>query len=203
VQAAELYGCVLDDVLEATARAAAALGVTPWLAVHPPEARDELARRAPAGFRVVPQRGASLSERMESAAADAWAEGHAPVLLRGSDSPLLDEAVLVAALAALERADVVVCPDRDGGYNLVGLRSAAPGLFEHAMSTASVLEDTLARAAGRGLRAERLPPGFDIDTAEDLHHLARARGPGRRLCPRTLAWLDHHAAWPAPTSGGR
>jgi hypothetical protein len=97
---------------------------------------------------------------------------------------------------------VVLSPDRDGGYNLVGLARPAPGLFAHAMSTASVLDDTLGRARALGLRAELLAPGFDIDTAEDLALLAEARRRDPALpCPRALAYLDAHGLWPAQTAG--
>jgi glycosyltransferase A (GT-A) superfamily protein (DUF2064 family) len=91
----------------------------------------------------------------------------------------------------------VICPDRDGGYNLVGLARPAPGLFAHPMSTASVLADTLARARAGGLTHTALPAGFDLDTAADLALLAEARRRGAAgACPRTLAFLDRHALWP-------
>jgi hypothetical protein len=155
-----------------------------------------MARRAPAGFRTLAQRGPGLAARMEAALVDAAALGHAPLLLRGSDSPLLGEESLAAALAALGRAELVLGPDRDGGYQLVGLRRPAPGLFDHPMSTASVLDDTLARAAELGLTSELLAPSFDIDRAADLALLAEARAAGQaRACPRTLAWLDRRALW--------
>lgn len=202
-QAAAFYAAMLDDVLEATARWAPALGLAPVLAVHPPEARAQLARRAPAPFRVVAQRGRDLSERMESAAAEAAAASGSPVLLRGSDSPTLAEDALRAALRTLsDGADLVLSPDRDGGYNLAGLARTAPGIFAHPMSTGTVLADTVARARARGLRVELLPPGFDIDTAEDLRLLAEARQREAALpCPRSLAYLDACALWPAQPPG--
>jgi len=194
-QAADLYACMLDDVLASTLRASAALGLDAVLALAPPEAAA--AFPAPAGVRCEPQRGADLGARMEHAFARELAAGRGPVLLRGSDSPTLRLATLAAAREALERSDLVLCPDRDGGYNLVGLRRPAPGLFAHPMSTASVLADTLARAAAAGLEPALLPAGFDIDTAADLRLLAEARQRGDAGdCPRTLAFLDRHGLWP-------
>ena len=80
----------------------------------------------------------------------------------------------------------------------MGLARPSPGVFDHPMSTASVLEDTLARAREAGLGARVLPTGFDIDTAEDLRHLAafRSDASARALAPRTFAWLDDHGRWP-------
>jgi rSAM/selenodomain-associated transferase 1 len=196
-QAAAFYACLLDDVLDATARAAPPLGLVPVLAVDPPDACARLALRAPAPFRVVPQHAGDLGARMEAAAADAFARGHAPVLLRGSDSPALGPRRIAAALRALERADLVLLPDRDGGYSLVGLRRPAPGLFAHPMSTPEVLRETLARARDLALESALLETGFDVDTADDLRWLAQARGRDPDLdCPRALAWLDRSALWP-------
>jgi rSAM/selenodomain-associated transferase 1 len=193
-QAADFYACMLEDVLETTLRASAALGLVAVLALQPPAAAATFA--APAGLRCEPQQGADLGARMEHAFARQLAAGHGPVLLRGSDSPTLRLETLSAALLALERSDLVLCPDRDGGYNLVGLRRPAPGLFSHPMSTTSVLVDTLARAQGAGLTHALLPAGFDIDTAADLALLAEARRQGAAgECPRTLAFLDRHGLW--------
>jgi rSAM/selenodomain-associated transferase 1 len=196
-QAAAFYACLLDDVLETSAAAAARLDLAPILYATPAEACAALAEQAPAGFRTLPQRGPDLAARMESALAESAAAGFAPLLLRGSDSPLLGETTLRAALDALAGADLAICPDLDGGYNLVALRRPAPGLFQHAMSTAAVLEDTLANARRLGLSARLLEPGFDLDAAADLAHLAAARREGRAGdCPRTLAFLDRHGLWP-------
>ena len=196
VQAAGLYAALLDDVLAATAAHAEAFGLAPVLAVHPPEACPALARRAPPGFRVVAQRGASLGERMAAAVEAAAAAGAQRILVRGSDSPLLGADTVAAALAALAHADLALCPDADGGYALVALRRPVPGLFDHAMSTPRVLAQTLANARLAGLRAELLPAGFDLDTAADLARLAAARdATAERLCPRTLSFLDTNALW--------
>jgi glycosyltransferase A (GT-A) superfamily protein (DUF2064 family) len=148
------------------------------------------------GLRREPQLGTDLGARMEDAVSRELGAGRRPVLLRGSDSPTLGLATLEAALEALAKSDLVICPDRDGGYNLVGLARAVPGLFSHPMSTDSVLADTLARARLGGLTHSLLPAGFDVDGAADLALLAAARARGEAGdCPRTLAWLDRHG-WP-------
>jgi rSAM/selenodomain-associated transferase 1 len=194
--AAALYAALLDDVLEATAEAAPALGLEPVLAVHPPAAVAALAGRAPAAFRVIAQRGSDLGARMSHAVAEAAAGAFDPILIRGSDSPALTAATLREAVDRLARADLVVCPDADGGYNLVGLHHPVSGLFSHMMSVSSALDEMLQRATDRGLRVDRLEPGFDLDTAQDLAWLATARLRGDSLpCPRTLAFLDENALW--------
>ncbi len=204
-QASDLYVNLLDDVLATTAALAAEQGLGAVLAVHPGAAVMDLAARAPVEFRVVAQRGRDLAQRMSWAAAEAMAGGARFVLLRGSDSPTLDGETVAAVVARLEHPhdarDVVVCPDQGGGYSLVGLRRFRPGLFDHPMSTQSVLTDTLARAKALGLTTDVVGASFDIDTAQDLALLgaARAAGAGSH-CPRTLAWLDDNlvedALWP-------
>jgi len=190
-EAAEFYAAMLDDVLEATARFAPELGLSPVLAVHPAQACAALARRAPTVFRVVRQRGASLSERMEWAVREALAAGAPRVLLRGSDSPTLDRKAVAAALAALEQHDVALRPDRDGGYTLVGVRRCAARLFAHPMSTDRVLADTLEKARELGFSTAVGETGFDVDTAADLRQLRHAqRGENGANCPRTRAWLS-------------
>ena len=197
-QAAELAAAMLADVLDASAGFCAELGLAAVLAVDPPDACAALARGAPPAFRVVAQRGRDLSERMDRAARECAAAGAARILLRGSDSPALPGSSVAGVLRALDAADVVACPDRDGGYSLIGLRRPVPGLFAHPMSTRSVLEDTFANARRLGLRTRLEAPGFDLDTAEDLRWLARQRAHvDPLLCRRTLAYLDRARLWPS------
>src|SRR5262249_27153007 len=80
----------------------------------------------------------------------------------------------------------------DGGYHLVGLARPIPGLFDVEMSTASVLESSLARVASSGLRAELVPSWSDVDTPADLARLrAELADPAvAALAPRTAAFLS-------------
>ncbi len=195
-QAAEFYAAMLQDVLEASSVAALSHDLEPVLAIDPPSAASDISRLCPPGFRVVAQRGADLSERMAWAVAQSAATGATRILLRGSDSPTLDEEAIGSALRALSDHDLVICPDRDGGYNLIGLRGSTPGLFDQAMSTPSALDDTLSNAERAGLRSHVLPPGFDLDTVQDLRWLADAVAMGRALsCRRTVEYADMHDLW--------
>jgi len=204
LEAAELYRCLLLDALDESAAAAVTLGLEAVVAVDPPSATAEFAAQAPAGFRAIAQASGELGARMSHVARQAAAAGAPFALLRGSDSPCLDRVVLRDAVAVLTGADLVLCPDRDGGYNLVGLgaraleRGPSGGLFDHPMSTPAVLRDTLVRAERLQLAAGQLAPGFDIDRYEDLRWLAAQRFEwGEIPCPRTLAFLDQRRLWPA------
>lgn len=201
--AAAFYRCMLADVLEESAATAALLGLDAVLAVDPPGSAAEMAAAAPAPFRVIAQADGDLGTRMGVAAMQAGAAGADFALLRGSDSPCLGRARITEAVRSLGRADLVIGPDRDGGYDLVALgpcalaRAASGLLFDHPMSHSGVLRETLSHAGD--LRTALLDPGFDVDGFEDLRCLAEARaGGGARACPRTLAFLDTHDLWPAP-----
>lgn len=187
-QAAALYDAMLGDVLEASLGFARQLDLEPVLYFHPPEARAELASRAPPGFRLRPQVGSGLAERMANAFVQAATEGAARVILRGSDSPALELDHVEFALGRLEAGDdLVVTPDQGGGYALIALKEPRSALFEVEMSTGSVLDETLARARSLGLAASLTRPSFDLDRAADLARLGTLdRAHASILCPRTL-----------------
>jgi len=180
-QAAALYGAMLLDILD---QHAAERDCERALWFSPADAQAWFERFAPSGWRLLPQRGPDLAARMAELFRRHAAEGFDRIVLRGSDSPTLPLARVDEAFAALEHADVAICPDRDGGYNLIGLRGPCDGLFALELSHASVLAQTLSRARALGLRTELLPAHHDVDTFADLVRLLPELDP--RLTPRTL-----------------
>ncbi len=157
-----------------------------WFA--PVQSRDWFERSVPSGYRLLAQRGPDLGERMAAVFRAHAAEEYDAVVVRGSDSPTLPLERITSAFRALEKCDVVLCPDLDGGYNLIGLREPQDPLFELPMSTGNVLERTLALAAARKLRCELLPGHYDVDTAADLRMLGDEVS--EELTPRTRRWLE-------------
>lgn len=113
-----------------------------------------------------------LGQRLKAAFADAFAAGHGPVVVIGTDCPALSPELLKAAfehLRAATGADVVLGPAADGGYYLLGVRRPQPDLFDNiAWSTAAVAAQTRARCQAAGLRVAELPPLSDVDTGADL-----------------------------------
>ena len=115
--ACALYRAFLTDI-------AAGLGAGPWRltwAVTPADA--DLRPIVGAGSDCFPQRGADLGERMASCFDDLFGGGAARVVMIGADVPHLGASAVAAAFAALDTADVVLTPTRDGGYCLVGQRT--------------------------------------------------------------------------------
>jgi rSAM/selenodomain-associated transferase 1 len=170
-EATELYRCFLLDRLDALA---ALRGVSPAVAFTPGEAVGRMKELTPPGFRLVPQRGADLGERLSTLLRELLEDGHTGAIAIDSDSPTLPMAYVEEAARALSeaRCDVVLGPCEDGGYYLIGLRAPRPDLFEAIpWSTDAVFTMTLAKASHRGLSVHVLPRWFDVDTEADLRRL--------------------------------
>lgn len=148
------------------------------------------------------QAGGDIGERMLAAARALESDGYRPIILVGSDLPLLDSARIHHALRALRRAEVVFGPASDGGYTLVGMQRSQPALFEAPSSGEGaiewsgprVLEASIAAAERAGLSYGLLPESFDVDTGEDLERLreelARRELEGVALPRNTAAALE-------------
>ncbi len=119
-----------------------------------------------------------LGQRMHAACAEAL-RAHARVLLMGTD--LVDITAGDLALAAhwlASDAELVLGPTADGGYWLVGLRTADSALFRGIhWSTGAVYAQTVERLARAQRTWRALPLRHDVDDARDLrvHAAALAR----------------------------
>ena len=130
-----------------------------------PEVRDWL---GPATAQYWSQGEGDLGERMSRMFTRAFEQTGRAVVI-GTDSPAVGADTVARALAALDTADVVLGPSRDGGYYLMALREDRPELFAGIeWSTRSVLAETVARPGASGLRVTFLEVESDIDTAADL-----------------------------------
>lgn len=119
------------------------------------------------------QAGPDLGARMRAAFDAAHAAGD-PLVLIGSDCPVLDAADLREAARALETHDAAIAPAEDGGYVLVALAKPVPGLFTGvAWGSASVMSATRARLDAAGARWKELPTRWDVDRPEDYARLQR------------------------------
>jgi rSAM/selenodomain-associated transferase 1 len=142
------------------------------------------------------QQGADLGERLDAAAAHAFARGFGPLVFLGADSPTLPPSLISQAFQVLatEQSDIVLGPTDDGGYYLVGLRHQTPGLFQNvAWSTPEAYAQTARNARRLGLRLHELPRWYDVDTPADLSRL-RAElltdEAARQRAPATYQWLQ-------------
>lgn len=168
---AALYDAFLRDRIS---QVRSLTGAVSAIAYTPAESHPFFAELAP-DFRLLPQVGDGLSERLTCMFQQLFDKGYDGVIATDSDSPTLPPENLQAAvncLAAGGIADVVLGPSDDGGYYLIGLRRCHPALFD-AMpwSTPQVYEETVDRAAQLGLRVTSLAPWYDVDTPAEFERL--------------------------------
>jgi uncharacterized protein len=152
--------------------AEAARGVGQPLALrflHTPDDAGEEMRRWLGEAEWVPQGGGDLGERLERAFAAGFADGYSPVLAVGSDLPELGAEELREALRALEGAEAVLGPARDGGYWLIGLtRPVSEAFGGIPWSTERVLGETAQRLEEAGMPPVLLRTLRDVDAEADL-----------------------------------
>jgi len=172
-EAALLNTCFLQDVTDciATLPSESIHGYVAYTPLGHESAFDGL---LPARFRLLPQRGANLGERLLHATEDFLAAGYEAVCLINSDSPTLPSALLRRAIDELSPAGdrVVLGKAVDGGYYLVGSKKAHPRLFHDiTWSSGAVFDQTLERARELSLDVELLPAWYDVDDLESLRRL--------------------------------
>src|SRR6202140_40253 len=167
-----LYRCLLEDTL-ALARSLTSVEV----AVMCPESdQDELAHLLGNTVQVVAQKGEGLAAGLTSVFRHFTGAGRQHVIAFNSDSPHLAPSVLDSAFEILATHDVVVGPTHDGGYYLVGAKSAHLSLFESdGMGTRGALDRLLTRAKVLELSTGFTEPFYDIAIANDLILLAQER----------------------------
>ena len=212
--AAELSACFLRDVAATMELVPEHLGRRGYGVYAPAGAESELRPLLPDSFDLVLQSDADFGTVLLQATRHLLKRGHDCSILINSDSPTLPHSLLVHAIEALrEPSDrVVLGPATDGGYYLIGLKTAHAELFRDIpWSTAEVFRRTIERARDIGLSVMTLPAWYDIDDAATLSALRRELAgippafaePGLVGGPATatrafLGSLETHDAVPIP-----
>lgn len=126
------------------------------------------------GLLLADQQGDDLGERMHLALQEQQQHASSMVLI-GSDCPVLQQRHLLQALLALQKdKHAVIAGAEDGGYVLIGVKTAPPELFtDIKWSSNQVLEHTLQRFQLLGWQWRQLETLWDIDRPEDLQRLSR------------------------------
>lgn len=196
-EAAELAMCFLRDTVLNVRRIIDQV----MLAYAPADARALLETILPPGLLWFEQKGRNLGERLESVATHVSDLGFRPFIILGADSPTLPSSLIQQALNSLTsgHADISLGPTTDGGYYLVGLNRAVPGLFQNIdWSTSLTYEQTVVNAAAFNLRLHALPMWYDVDTPADLSRLNEEMSSGdetaRMRAPDTYRWLIESAS---------
>jgi len=117
------------------------------------------------------QKGDDLGQRMQHALSETL-RNHMPVVLIGTDCPVLTADYLHSAFFAASQNKTVIAPAEDGGYVLLAVNELQSKLFtDMPWGTPQVYAETMARVAGE---TETLTPLWDIDYVEDLRRLCIA-----------------------------
>jgi uncharacterized protein len=195
---------VADNVLLAAKGAASDAGIAGYAAFGPPGSESFFHQTLPPAIGLIeawlPNFGDCLLRTIE----EIFARGHRSAVVLNSDSPTLPTAFLVDTAEALARPGdrAVLGPSSDGGYYLLGLKTAHRRLFEDiAWSTERVAEQTLQRAAEIGLEVYRLPVWYDVDDVESLRRLQSELGRPEALPNRLDGQKLHYAAQTAALLG--
>ncbi len=172
--AADLAAAALLDTL-----AAATAAVGPGRCLLALEGDLRAARRvddltvALVGWRIYPQRGDGLGQRIAAAHADA---GPGPVVQIGMDTPQVGAPDLDGVAARLLDAPAVLAPAADGGWWALALRDPARAAAVAAvpMSTPRTHDDTRRAFEAAGTPVTGAPVLADVDTAEEAAAVAQA-----------------------------
>lgn len=194
---ADLRRAILLDTLDAIRPIRRVDRILPFT---PEDARCEIAGLGANVAHLMPQRGETLSQRLEHGFADLFALGYDAAALIGSDLPTLPASHVEQGIDALRRHPdpLVLGPADDGGYYFIGLRRPHPELFQGVLwSTAGVLATTRAIADGEGLSVTLIPSWYDIDTVPDLE---RALGSGD-ASSQSSSGARHLRAWAITRKG--
>lgn len=180
-----LLACTLEDLADW----AGPIVLAPAAAQDADWARSLLGARA----RVLPQPDGNLGERLEAVDRALRQDGHQRLLFVGTDAPALPGGFFASAAAALDLADVVLAPARDGGVTLMGARRAWPSLGALPWSTPSLGAALEAACRARGDSVARLAESGDIDEAADLDWACEALADDTRAARRELRRLAAQA----------
>lgn len=120
----------------------------------------------------IAQRGENLGEIMYNALSDVYQQDNSPLIITGSDLPLLDIDIFSEALKKLKDYDLVIGPSQDGGYYLLALNQVNKFLFDFQnWGNDSVLARTVKEAEKNDLSSHFLKEASDIDYYQELLEL--------------------------------
>lgn len=187
---------VSDNVLLAARHAAAGAGIAGYAAYGPPGSEEFFRRTLPGAIGLIGAWLPHFGECLFHTIGEILARGHGSAVVLNADSPTLPTALLIETAAALARPGdrAVLGPSSDGGYYLLGLKTAHRRMFEDiAWSTERVAAQTLERAREIGLEVHSLPVWYDVDDMEDLQRL-RAELSGEAAATRPPGAYPPHQA---------
>jgi uncharacterized protein len=199
-EAAALNTAFLQDIAENVLQAGRHSEIAGYVAFAPQGSEDFFRSILPPAIGLIdaclPTFGDCLLHTIEYL----LARGHQSAVVLNSDSPTLPTALLIETAQLLARPGerAVLGPSSDGGYYLLGIKTAHRRLFEDiAWSTERVAEQTRERAREIELDMHMLPVWYDVD---DVDGLRRLYGEIGRLSPAKDVLDSRQPNFPAATA---
>jgi hypothetical protein len=184
-----------DNVLLAARHAAPHAGIAGYAAYGPPGSEEFFHRTLPGAIGLIGAWLPNFGDCLLHTIREILAYGHGSAVVLNSDSPTLPTALLIETAEVLARPGdrAVLGPSSDGGYYLLGLKTAHARMFEDiAWSTERVAAQTLERAREINLEVHSLPVWYDVDDLAGLRRLSAELG-GEDLGGRALTHSPHYA----------
>lgn len=189
---AEYAARLAEAFLRDTVERFAGLGDERWLCYAPSEsaARVWFQGIVQNGYKLWPQPPGDLGQRLEAFFAAARQTGANCLIVLGADSPTLPTEFVSEAFDKLESHPAVLGPTDDGGYYLLGVRTALSGVLAGIRwSTPHAMQDTQSALTRAGLPPVFLPAWYDVDTLADLQRLRTdCETGGQGLSFRPASW---------------
>ena len=180
-EAAALNTAFLKDVAANLLLAAERAGIAGYAAYGPPGSEDFFRRTLPPDIALIDAWLPNFGDCLLHTCQQIFARGHAAAVVINADSPTLPTALLVETAEVLAQPGdrAVLGPSSDGGYYLLGLKTAHRRMFEDiAWSTERVAAQTVERACEIGLDLHVLSLWYDVDDGDTLGRLrAELDGP--------------------------
>ncbi len=178
-----------------TEQKASTSGFETVFAVSPPEKLESMSRLLPRQRRLIGQSGLTLGERMHNAFLDVLAGGTEAAVMIGADCPSMPAEYIGNAFQLLkEGSEAVIGPSEDGGFYLIGLRSANSEIFKRVdWSTPRAFTHTFQNLVRIGIKPALLPVCYDVDAEADLRRLFSERELLTETASHTFEWLNSNA----------
>ena len=156
----------------------------------PSEKKDEIMDWICPDMLFYPQKGKDLGERLSNAFSLVFNKGAKRVLAIGSDSPTIDNNIILRAFRELRNKQCVIGPSQDGGYYLFGLSSFYKEVFQGIeWSTEKVFEETIDILKRSKFNFSILDKNFDVDKTEDIDFLKKKLQKISKINPKGLGPL--------------
>lgn len=170
-KAASLYRLSVEAVIKRTESR-----VFQRIIFYTPREKEEEVRSWLGGFNLemYPQEGNNLGQKLMRAFDFVFKKGAVKTIIIGSDSPEIENKIIISAFKNLKNKHCVIGPSLDGGYYLLGLSRFYKEIFQRIdWGTGRVFKQTLKALNRLQLKVSCLGKLSDIDTLEDLVVLSR------------------------------